>query len=999
MIYDFNAKYNRDSFLKFLNIFLPKDFSIDLEQFNIKNKLINKVYRVGDVPSLNSLSILEIEHNSSGDPRNLIFSEITKIMNGWSINNCLVIIFSKDSENYRLSLIESKYTWTTNDISEKKFTSPKRLSFYLGKNSRTFTIKKQLVERGQVKNFEDLHSRFSVEPVTKEFFASYKKLCLSLRDELNRLINDDASIKRDFNDKKINSFDFSKKIMNQIIFIYFVQRKGWLGIHKTSSFDDSNGDKNFLQNLFNKKNIDYDNFYNDIFEYLIYDELAVHRNDHISKKFNCKLPFLNISLFEPFDDYDWKNTNIIIENKLFSEIFEVFDRFNFTVDENTQFDTEIAVDPEMLGMILENLMETNEKRLSGTYFTPKNIVSDTCKEVLGNYLYEKLNMNQTDLFDYNNKYEYIKNILYLSDHIDLSSFDDDFTRWLSDNSQKIYQTLNNIKILDPAVGSGAFLVEMHKIISQILYFLSTHFENGEADFYKIKKNLISNCLYGADINPIHSETAMMRLWLALIVATDKYNLSKSLPNLEYNLLIGDSLSDSINLLDVPDQSHIENLKCSFKEEVKSKQKKKELQKRIDDILFKNTSLIRYELVFNDIFKKNKGFDIIIGNPPWEVMDDKSSYSAEIERINKTRIFSEASQGKLNYFKLFINKSLTLLSKGGYLSFVVQNSIIGDKTCSKLRDLLFNNYHLKVIHSFPERDSKNKRVFESAKMSVAIITIGSLRRDNDKLTLSVWKDRNKKDGTTIQISCKELKGFDRFSRIPLFDDDSISLYKKIKNSDSSIPLSKICGEILQGEVNVTFHKSLYSKEKENKSFKKLYPGASIQKYFINENPSQGSVMFLDEAKFKEISKKSHYAKKERIAMQGITGTMDYRLVNCIIPPNVYLKHSANFLVSNNVRFANIDICCYLNTKLCNWMFRMFSTNSNVNNYELFDLPLIPFTDHEKTIVKNAYVELSKFTADTYKSDLFKNHEAKLDSLIYSKYNLSENEISIIESKFN
>ena len=118
MIYDFNAKYNRNDFLKFLNIFLPKDFSIDLEQFNIKNKLINKVYRLGDVPSLDSLNILEIEHNSSGDPRNLIFSEITKIMNGWSINNCLVIIFSNDSENYRFSLIESKYTWITNDTSE-----------------------------------------------------------------------------------------------------------------------------------------------------------------------------------------------------------------------------------------------------------------------------------------------------------------------------------------------------------------------------------------------------------------------------------------------------------------------------------------------------------------------------------------------------------------------------------------------------------------------------------------------------------------------------------------------------------------------------------------------------------------------------------------------------------------------------------------------------------------------------------------------------------------
>ena len=131
-------------------------------------------------------------------------------------------------------------------------------------------------------------------------------------------------------------------------------------------------------------------------------------NTAVNKISNDVFVFITISLLEVYLQLvgiDYVSTIYYIENKIFSEIFEVFDRFNFTVDENTQFDTEIAVDPEMLGMILENLMETNEKRLSGTYFTPKNIVSDTCKEVLENYLYEKLNMNQTDLFDYKNKYE------------------------------------------------------------------------------------------------------------------------------------------------------------------------------------------------------------------------------------------------------------------------------------------------------------------------------------------------------------------------------------------------------------------------------------------------------------------------------------------------------------------------------------------------------------------------------------------------------------------
>ena len=335
MSYDFNNIYSRELFQKFLKVFLPNDYSQDLIRYDLQNKLIKNVYKLGDVPSLNSLKILEIEYTSLCDPRKTLFNEIIKIMNGWSINNCLAIMYCKDTENYRFSLIKSKYTWTTDDKSKKIFSSPKRLSFILGPNSKILTVKKQLIEYGRVKDFDDLHFRFSVEPVTKEFFASYKKLCLSLKEEIKFLINNDNRIKEDFNKKNIDSFDFSKKIMNQIIFLYFVQKKGWLGIERNSSFEDSNGDTNFIQNLFNKKIIKYNNFYNDVFEYLVYEELAKSRKDHISKRFNCRLPFLNISLFEPFDNYDWKNTNLVINNKVFEKIFHVFDRFNFTVGTET----------------------------------------------------------------------------------------------------------------------------------------------------------------------------------------------------------------------------------------------------------------------------------------------------------------------------------------------------------------------------------------------------------------------------------------------------------------------------------------------------------------------------------------------------------------------------------------------------------------------------------------------------------------------------------------
>src|SRR3989344_1828398 len=109
--------------------------------------------------------------------------------------------------------------------------------------------------------------------------------------------------------------------------------------------------------LFDKK--DYDNFFNDILESLFYEALATERDDDYYRHFDCKIPFLNGGLFEPINDYNWRETDLLIDNDIFGRILDTFDRFNFTVKEDEPLEKEVAIDPEMLGKVFENLIEEN----------------------------------------------------------------------------------------------------------------------------------------------------------------------------------------------------------------------------------------------------------------------------------------------------------------------------------------------------------------------------------------------------------------------------------------------------------------------------------------------------------------------------------------------------------------------------------------------------------------------------------------------------------------
>ena len=310
-----------------------------------------------------------------------------------------------NKKDWRLSFVKLEVDIKRNDenkiIDVEKITSARRSSFLVGKNENSYTAKKQFLPIMQIDEpprYEDIDQAFSVEKVTKEFFEKYRELFHRTEEILKRELESKPNILKEFESKEISTVDFCKKLLGQDVFLYFVQKKGWLGVTKDGKWGE--GSKRFLRDLFDEKIINYRNFFNDILEPLFYEALATDRGkDAYWDKFGCRIPFLNGGLFEPMRGYSWQNTDIELPNDLFSNsretkegdvgdgILDIFDRFNFTVKEDQPLERDVAIDPEMLGKVFEYLLEVKDRNLR-VHITPREIVH-TIQEV-DNYLATQL---------------------------------------------------------------------------------------------------------------------------------------------------------------------------------------------------------------------------------------------------------------------------------------------------------------------------------------------------------------------------------------------------------------------------------------------------------------------------------------------------------------------------------------------------------------------------------------------------------------------------------
>ena len=454
-----------------------------------------------------------------------------KILKNFQKSRAGIFVYYDNKGDFRISLIYADYIGV-----KVNYSTFRRFTYFVSKEQTNTTFFQQVAPLNFT-NFQELKEIFSVEKVTKEFFKKYRDLFIELLEDFE---NNEAFQEIVIRKGITNTADFVKKLMGQIVFLYFVQKKGWLGVRPNETW--GTGNQAYLRSLFEDCRKANKNYFNDYLEPLFYKALAEKNKNDYFEPFNCKIPFLNGGLFESV--YEWEKTKINIPNKTIEKLLDFFDQYNFTVDENTPSDQEISVDPEMLGKIFENLLEVKDRKDKGAFYTPREIVHYMCRESLVQHLVSETTVPE----------ERIRKLFEIKD-TDLSVIVENEQKTrnikeLKEISEKIDLSLRNIKIVDPAVGSGAFPMGMLNEISSIRYFLNTNFlhkknEVGkELSLYDIKKETLENCIYAVDIEPGAVEIAKLRFWLALIVeyeSNDSDIAPPTLPNLDYKIMQGNSL--------------------------------------------------------------------------------------------------------------------------------------------------------------------------------------------------------------------------------------------------------------------------------------------------------------------------------------------------------------------------------------------------------------------------------------------------------------------------
>jgi len=549
----------------------------------------------------------------------------------------LVAFIAPEEQDWRFSLVKLEYSLDVNNgriIANEDITPAKRWSFLVGKHEGSHTVKSRfvfLLENDELPNLKELEEAFNIEKVTDEFFEKYCELFLRMKESLDSLLENDPELKKDFELKEISTVDFAKKTLGQMAFLYFLQKKGWFGVAPNDEW--GSGVKNFLRELFSRREKYGKNFFDDVLEPLFYEALAQDRGrDAIySRLNNCRMPFLNGGLFEPMNGYSWETTHISLPDELFSNsnktkegdigdgILDIFDRYNFTVNENEPLEKEVAVDPEMLGKVFENLLEIRDRKSKGAFYTPREIVHYMCQESLINYLKSEAGeaIPREDIeFFIKKGVQIIQNdgIVLERNKKNDSTYKFLLPESIRQFAGKLDALLANIKVCDPAVGSGAFPLGMLNEIVQARLVLGVH-SGSNFSPYDLKLHTISHSIYGVDIDSGAVEIAKLRMWLALVVEEKNPH---PLPNLEYKIMQGNSLLseyEGIKLFDdsfLTDVGSIEREKEEiqvrmsslqkefFKLHAKSKLdpvKKKQIESEIKQLQKKLSSLVQPDKPF------------------------------------------------------------------------------------------------------------------------------------------------------------------------------------------------------------------------------------------------------------------------------------------------------------------------------------------------------------------------------------------------------------------
>lgn len=530
---------------------------------------------------------------------------------------------------------------------------------------------------------------FDVEKVTKQFYEDYAVVF----EKVEKLIAKQKELGGD--DLRM----FTQSLFNRLMFLRFMERKRWLTFDRHTDY---------LRALYAAGGYRKKSFYKGRLWPLFFEGLAVQGKQQ-SEAYGC-VPYLNGGLFER-TKLDDRVTDL--PDEVFAGILSderaggLFYHYNFTVEESTPLDVEVAVDPEMLGKVFEELVTGRHE--TGSYYTPRPVVSFMCREALKGYLSNRLLPSPSgrgaggDGGRGQGAREKIKQaVAALVDRQDASKLKETHAR-------EILAALDDLKAVDPACGSGAYLLGLlQEMIALYRLLQSEKLVKDARTLYGLKLRIISQSLYGVDIDPFATNIAMLRLWLSLTVEADE---PVPLPNLDFKIETGDSLLGP-NPQEFPllqqklrfDADALVNVKRQYflahgeeKESHRRTIEQGEARLRAALEAHLGEGVVDWRIQFAEVFAQaRKGFDVVLANPPYvrqELITDLKS--------NLQEVYPEVYAGAADLYVYFYSRAIQLLRLGGFLVFIAPNKFFRAGYGKKLRQHLASFSHLRVLIDFAD----------------------------------------------------------------------------------------------------------------------------------------------------------------------------------------------------------------------------------------------------------------------------------------------------------
>ncbi|WP_100983719.1 Eco57I restriction-modification methylase domain-containing protein [Helicobacter pylori] len=864
---------------------------------------------------------------------------------------------------------------------------------------------------------------------------------------------------------------------------------------------------------------------------LFFEVLAKKNNERLKEikedKILEKIPYLNSSLFDKTplelkgheikslnnDALEIHSRSVLKKDEnyqkekelpLLKYLFAFLRAYDFTttpkdIKDNTNTSESRLINPSVLGLVFEKLNGYKE----GSFYTPSFITSYMCKESISQVVLDKFNQKYNIECE---KLEELKN--YLKND-----------SYKEDKRKEYLQFLLTLRVCDPAVGSGHFLVSalnemvwiayklgliasLHRydlelendeiiihyaLTGEIFNYTKPHSENDphhqiQKELFELKKSIIENCLFGVDINPNSCEITKLRLWIELLKYSyyifeegKNTNALETLPNIDINIKCANSLISRFNLNDdlkkIPNIKQkiqeykdlvaqykdpnplyplnkadlinkIQDLKNTFSLTLKDPKTKAELEKAIEkhikkynDFALDDKSLLdglnyfipnlfgtpklspkeeeeafasygriralrkklddalsggEYHNAFEWRFEFPEvlddegdflGFDCIIGNPPY-MQVKKGLYSSIFYP------FSEGKDiGKQNTYKVFIELGFNLTKQKGLISLITQSSIMCDCSAQFTRELLLKYCQ---IHYFVEFNKKQK-LFSNVIQGVCILEFLK-DKPNKEHAFKIAINNTQIQMNQIQyeqIKQDEILKFFPLYEIPLIKSGEMEIIRKIKTD--KISLRDLLEKSLQGNINTIHLKDIQDQKETNG---RIYKGANCHRYFLDTQ----YLFAKDNQITQQIFEKNYY--QNIIVTQNITGTSDaYRIHANLIEvkdQEMLFLHTCNLSYCKELEHAKF-LVGLLNSRLLDWLFRKTSTNNHVNLYELETLPIPQITEKNQELARkitDGTERILKTKEKDPKANTLES-EKEIDALVYQLYNLTDEEIKIIE----